>query len=84
MRNIDFANVHLGVLDNSHRLPVKLKDIATIHDDLADFRQVARVNGEPAVGIGIVKVSNGNTVASQAVCTATWTEPASPGASYSV
>jgi len=44
-------------------LPVKLKDIATIHDDLADFRQVARVNGEPAVGIGIVKVSNGNTVA---------------------
>ena len=44
-------------------LPVKLRDIATIHDDLADFRQVARVNGEPAVGIGIVKVSNGNTVA---------------------
>ncbi|MBV6414451.1 MAG: Multidrug/solvent efflux pump membrane transporter MepB [Xanthomonadales bacterium] len=44
-------------------LPVRLKDIATIHDDLADFRQVARVNGEPAIGIGIVKVSNGNTVA---------------------
>jgi hydrophobic/amphiphilic exporter-1 (mainly G- bacteria), HAE1 family len=44
-------------------LPVRLRDIATIHDDLADFRQIARVNGEPAVGIGIVKVSNGNTVA---------------------
>ncbi|MFO1496070.1 MAG: efflux RND transporter permease subunit [Lysobacterales bacterium] len=44
-------------------LPVRLKDIATIHDDLADYRQIARVNGEPAVGIGIVKVSNGNTVA---------------------
>ena len=44
-------------------LPVRLRDIATIHDDLADFRGVARVNGEPAIGIGIVKVSNGNTVA---------------------
>jgi HAE1 family hydrophobic/amphiphilic exporter-1 len=44
-------------------LPVRLRDIATIHDDLADFRQIARVNGEPGVGIGIVKVSNGNTVA---------------------
>ncbi len=44
-------------------LPVRLRDIATIHDDLADFRQIARINGEPGVGIGIVKVSNGNTVA---------------------
>jgi hydrophobic/amphiphilic exporter-1 (mainly G- bacteria), HAE1 family len=44
-------------------LPVRLRDIASIHDDLADFRGVARVNGEPAIGIGIVKVSNGNTVA---------------------
>jgi hypothetical protein len=25
MRNIDFANVHLGVLDNSHRLPPKTR-----------------------------------------------------------
>ncbi|WP_291991548.1 hypothetical protein [Candidatus Accumulibacter sp. ACC003] len=25
MRNIDFANVHLGVLDNSHRLPPKIR-----------------------------------------------------------
>ncbi len=44
-------------------LPVRLRDIATIRDDLADFRQIARINGEPGVGIGIVKVSNGNTVA---------------------
>ena len=44
-------------------LPVRLRDIANIHDDLADFRQIARINGEPGVGIGIVKVSNGNTVA---------------------
>jgi HAE1 family hydrophobic/amphiphilic exporter-1 len=44
-------------------LPVRLRDIATIRDDLSDFRQIARINGEPGVGIGIVKVSNGNTVA---------------------
>jgi len=25
MGNIDFANVHLGVLDNSHRLPPKTR-----------------------------------------------------------
>ena len=51
------------VVRYTNPLPVRLRDIATIRDDLADFRQIARVNGEPAVGIGIVKVSNGNTVA---------------------
>ncbi len=42
---------------------VQLEDIATVTDGLADFRQLARFNGKPAVGIGIVKVSDGNTVA---------------------
>ena len=51
------------VVRYSDPLPVRLRDIATIHDDLSDFRQIARINGEPGVGIGIVKVSNGNTVA---------------------
>ena len=51
------------VVRYSNPLPVRLRDIATIHDDLSDFRQIARINGEPGVGIGIVKVSNGNTVA---------------------
>lgn len=43
--------------------PVHLSDIATIEDGLSDYRQLARFNGKPAVGIGIVKVSNANTVA---------------------
>jgi len=41
---------------------VKLVDIATIEDGQADFRQTARFNGEPTVGIGIVKVTGANTV----------------------
>jgi len=43
--------------------PIKLKQVAEIEDGLADYRQMARFNGKPSVGIGIVKVANGNTVA---------------------
>ncbi|SCX21852.1 hydrophobic/amphiphilic exporter-1, HAE1 family [Nitrosomonas eutropha] len=43
--------------------PIRLKEIAEIADDLADYRQVARFNGLPSLGLGIVKVSNANTVA---------------------
>ena len=42
--------------------PVHLRDVAEIEDGLADFRQLARFNGEPTVGVGIVKVPNTNTV----------------------
>lgn len=42
--------------------PIKLKDIAELEDGLEDQRQVAHYNGQPTVGIGIIKVSNANTV----------------------
>jgi HAE1 family hydrophobic/amphiphilic exporter-1 len=42
--------------------PVRLRDIGDVEDGLADDRQIIRFNGEPTVGIGIVKVSNYNTV----------------------
>ena len=42
--------------------PVRLRDVSTVEDGLADDRQIIRFNGEPTVGIGIVKVSNYNTV----------------------
>jgi HAE1 family hydrophobic/amphiphilic exporter-1 len=42
--------------------PVRLRDLGTIEDGLADDRQIVRFNGTPTVGIGIVKVSNYNTV----------------------
>jgi HAE1 family hydrophobic/amphiphilic exporter-1 len=42
--------------------PIRLQDIARIEDGLAEYRQLVRFNGEPGVGIGIVKVSGSNTV----------------------
>ncbi len=44
-------------------LNIQLKDVAKVEDSLADFRSLARFNGEPTVGIGIVKIANTNTVA---------------------
>ena len=41
---------------------IHLKDIATIEDGITDNRQVARYNGKPTVGIGMVKVANTNTL----------------------
>ena len=43
--------------------PVYLKDIASIEDGITDNRQVARYNGKPTVGIGMVKIAGANTVA---------------------
>ena len=43
--------------------PIRLGDIASVEDGLADYRQLARFNREPTVGLGIVKVQKANTVA---------------------
>jgi HAE1 family hydrophobic/amphiphilic exporter-1 len=42
--------------------PVRLRDIGNVEDGLADDRQIVRFDGKPTVGVGIVKVSNYNTV----------------------
>ena len=41
---------------------IYLKDIATIEDGITDNRQVARYNGKPTVGVGMIKIANANTV----------------------
>ncbi|HJW26863.1 MAG TPA: efflux RND transporter permease subunit [Rhodocyclaceae bacterium] len=43
--------------------PIKLEDVAEVIDGLTDNRQLARFNGETTVGLGIVKITNTNTVA---------------------
>jgi len=43
--------------------PIRLSDVAEVTDGLTDNRQLARFNGEMTVGLGIVKVTNANTVA---------------------
>jgi len=55
----DLAAMIIGYKDGA---PVRLRDIAEIEDGLADFRQLARFEGRPTVGVGIVKVPNTNTV----------------------
>jgi HAE1 family hydrophobic/amphiphilic exporter-1 len=55
----DLASMIVGHKDGA---PVRLRDIAEVEDGLTDNRQLARMNGKPAVGVGIVKVPNTNTV----------------------
>ncbi len=43
--------------------PIQLREVAEVIDGLTDNRQLARFNGETTVGLGIVKVTNTNTVA---------------------
>src|ERR671918_1200354 len=56
----DLAAMIVGYKDGA---PVRLRDIAEIEDGLNDFRQMARANGKPTVGIGVTKIPNTNTVA---------------------
>lgn len=50
------------VVSNKAGVSVRLKDIAKVEDGITDNRQVARYNGKPTVGIGMVKIANANTV----------------------
>lgn len=43
--------------------PIQLKEVARIENGLADVRRISRVNGQPAVGLGIRKQRGTNTVA---------------------
>jgi HAE1 family hydrophobic/amphiphilic exporter-1 len=43
--------------------PIRLKDVGEVEDGLGDFRQLARFNSQPTVGLGLIKVTNANTVA---------------------
>ncbi len=43
--------------------PIRLSDVSDVEDGLADFRSMARYNGQANVGIGVVKITGSNTVA---------------------
>ncbi len=63
--DLEFHNIKdLSELIINHKdgAPVRLQDIATITDSITDNRQVARYNGNPTVGLGMVKIANANTV----------------------
>ena len=63
--DMEFHNVReLGelIVSTNTGVPIRLKDVATIEDGITDNRQVARYNGKPTVGLGMVKIANANTV----------------------
>lgn len=41
---------------------IRLKDVAVVEDSITDNRQIARYNGKPTVGLGMVKIANANTM----------------------
>ena len=43
--------------------PIRLADIGQVEDGLADKRELARFDGQPGVGLGLIKVTGANTVA---------------------
>lgn len=51
------------IVSTNTGVPIRLKDVATVEDGITDNRQVARYNGKPTVGLGMVKIANANTVA---------------------
>ena len=55
----DLANM---VITDKAGVQIRLKDLATLEDGISDNRQIARYNGKPTVGIGMVKIANANTV----------------------
>ena len=51
------------VVSNDGGSPVYLQDVARVEDGEADVRALARFNGKPTIGVGIMKQSGANTVA---------------------
>jgi len=51
------------IVVNRDGISTQLKEVATVEDALSDYRSLAKFNGKPAIGIGVVKVSGSNTVA---------------------
>jgi len=51
------------VVANRGGAPIYLADVARVEDGLEDPRKLARYKGRPAVGLGIVKATDANTVA---------------------
>ncbi|MFA7331628.1 MAG: efflux RND transporter permease subunit [Candidatus Delongbacteria bacterium] len=54
-----FRNLEVG---NQRGTPVYLRDVALVEDGFEDVRSMARVNGQPAMGLGIRKQRGANAV----------------------
>jgi HAE1 family hydrophobic/amphiphilic exporter-1 len=43
--------------------PIQIKDVAHAEEGLADIRRISRLNGDPAIGLGVIKQRGSNAVA---------------------
>jgi multidrug efflux pump len=50
------------VVTTVHGAPVRLRDVATVEVGPEDERKIVRFNGQPAVGLGVIKQSKANTL----------------------
>lgn len=55
----EINEIVLGVKEG---VPIRLKDIGRSESGITNYRSLARFNGDPAVGLGILKQSKANTV----------------------
>jgi hydrophobe/amphiphile efflux-1 (HAE1) family protein len=62
---IDVSNIYITSRGGRplYNTSIRLLDVATVEDGLAEIRRVSRVNGEPGVGLGIKKQRGSNAVA---------------------
>jgi hydrophobe/amphiphile efflux-1 (HAE1) family protein len=60
---IDLNQLRKLVIRETAGAPVHLEDVALVEDGFEDVRRLARVNGEPAQGVGIKKQRGANAVA---------------------
>ena len=60
---LDLATLRRLVVRQVNGAPVRLEDVALIEDGFEDVRRLARINGEPAQGLGIKKQRGSNAVA---------------------
>jgi len=51
------------IITDTRGYPVRLKDVGRAELGAADERNIVRVNGNPAIGLGVVKQSTANTLA---------------------
>lgn len=58
----DIKTLSTLIVSTKEGVPIRLSDVASIEDGLTDNRQIARYNGKPTVGLGMVKIANANTV----------------------
>ena len=60
---LDLDTLRHMVVGGTPQSPVYLEDVSLVEDGFEDVRNVARVNGEPAQGLGIKKQRGANAVA---------------------